>query len=114
MEAEPTISDVLDAVSKGFSGVQVEIEGMKTDVAGLKSDVAGLKSDIAGLKADVTGIKVDVTGLKTDVTSIKAGMVTKDYLDEKLGQRDGHMNRLVNVLERKKVLTLEDRRAILA
>ena len=57
MEKEPTIGDVLkevraqesrtesrfeevlEAVNKGFSGVQTQIEGLKTDVADIKADV---------------------------------------------------------------------------
>src|SRR6188472_4207152 len=86
MEAEPTIKDVMtavtdlaEAVNEGFSGVQTQIDSLKTDVVG-----------------------------------IKAVMVTKDYLDERLGRTDGKINALLNVLERKSVITTDDKSSILA
>lgn len=100
METEPTIGDVLEAVNKGFSGVQVDIEILKADVTAIKTHISGLQSDVVGIKQEITGIK--------------AVMVTKDYLDEKLGRTDGKINSLVNVLERKAVITADDKRTIMA
>lgn len=48
------------------------------------------------------------------MTKTESQMVTKDYLDERLGRTDGKINALVNVLERKSVITADDKRAVLA
>jgi predicted nuclease with TOPRIM domain len=81
--------DVLDVVNKGFSGVQEQFTVVRQDIADLKQDVSILKQDVSVLKQDVSELKQDVSVLKQDVTGIKAVMVTKDYLDEKLGQFEG-------------------------
>lgn len=96
---------LLQAINKGFQNVQDQLNGIKTDVAGLKTDVAGLKTDVAGLKTDVADVK-------TRLTSVEASMVTKDYLDEKLGVTNGRIASLVNVLQKKRVITEEDKRHI--
>lgn len=56
-------------------------------------------------------IKEDIVGIKKDATGIKATMVTKDYLDEKLGGIKGKINVLVDVLHQNKAVT-EAQRAI--
>jgi archaellum component FlaC len=90
-EVLETVGDVLETVNKGFSGVQTQIEGLKTDVAGLKQDVAGLKKD---------------------VVEIKAVMVTKDYLDEKLGTVNGKIAILTGILQRNGTSSEAERTAV--
>lgn len=80
--------EVLEAVNKGFSGVQEQFQGMTGEVAGLKGDVAGLKKEMV---------------------AVKATMVTKDYLDEKLGKVNGKINVLVDVLHKNNALTSDQR-----
>lgn len=114
METEPTLGDilkavkandtrideVLEAVNKGFSGVQVQIEDLKTRVTGVETGL--------------TGVETRLTGVETRLTKVEATMVTKDYLDEKLAKTDGKINSLVGILERKSVIALDDKHAILA
>ncbi|MBI5654085.1 hypothetical protein HZC53_00295 [Candidatus Uhrbacteria bacterium] len=88
-------------------------------VQDLSNDLGGVKSDVSSLKSDVSSLKSDVSSLKSDVTMIKATMVTKSYLDDKLGDLKGDMvsmlrkedrqvGRLVEVLTDKKVLTMAE------
>ena len=74
------IGEVLEAVNKGFSEVQVQIDDLRQDVSVLKHDVSGLKQDVMG---------------------VKATMVTKDYLDEKLGLAEARQSTKTRKLERK-------------
>jgi len=87
-EAKTDFEDLLEAVNKGFQNVQ---DTLGADVAGLKTDVAGLKKEMAEVKAE---------------------MVTKDYLDRRLGVTNGRLASLVNILEKKKVITEDDKRYI--
>lgn len=127
--AEPTNSEILEAINSFASDVQKEFTVLKTDVgtlktdvsvlksdvSTLKSDVSVLKTDVATLKSDVSVLKTDVSTLKTDVNRIESQMVTKSYLDEKLGNFKGDMvalirkednktDRIVEELERHQVL----------
>lgn len=95
---ETTLDDVLDAVNKGFSEMQVQFEGNKADVTGLKADVGGLKADVADLKQRVT--------------KIEAVMVTKDYLDEKLYPIYGKIDVLADVLHENETISNEQRQLV--
>ena len=92
------LGEVLEAVNKGFSGVQEQIHGVSQDVAGLKQDVAGLKQS--------------VDGLDRRVTKIEATMVTKSYLDDKLAPINGKINSLVDVLHRNGTISDDQRRIV--
>lgn len=87
-EAEPTIADVLESVRDLSIHVDSRIDGLEKDL----------------------GI------LKDDVGTLKATMVTKDYLDDKLGDLKGDMvglvrkeydktERLVGILEEDRVIS---------
>lgn len=52
-------------------------------------------------------LKTDVSSLKTDVAQIKATMVTKDYLDEKLGDLRGDLVLLTRKEDKKVVAIIE-------
>jgi len=55
-----------------------------------------------GLLADqVEDIRTDVSSLKSDMTVVKATMVTKSYLDDKLGDFKGDMVRFVRTEDAK-------------
>ena len=100
-DAEPTISDVLVAIT-AFAD-----ETEKT---------------FKGIKSDITGLQSDITGIKSDITTIKATMVTKDYLDRKLsdfradvvGKVDAKDTALVHVLGKKKVISASESDEIVA
>lgn len=81
---ETTLQEVLEAVKEGFTGVQTDIESLKSDVGGLKKEI----------------------------TAMKAVMVTKDYLDEKLGPIRGKINVLVDVLHQNKAISEEQRHIV--
>lgn len=79
---ETTKSEILEAINSFASDVQKEFTILKTDISEIKTDVATLKTDVAVLKTDVAT-------LKGDVTRMESQMVTKSYLDEKLGALKG-------------------------
>ena len=114
-DAEPTISDVLVAITAFADETEKTFKGIKSDITGLQSDITGIKSDITGLQSDITGIK-------SDITTIKATMVTKDYLDRKLsdfradvvGKVDAKDTALVHVLGKKKVISASESDEIVA
>lgn len=76
-------------------------------------------TEIEKVRVGLEDVKTDVAGLKKDVTAIKATMVTKEYLDEKLGGTRGDLiaydrrleaktDTLVGALERNKTLAPAD------
>lgn len=50
--------------------------------------------------------------LDTRLTSVEASMVTKDYLDQKLGTVSGKINILVDVLHRNGTISEDQRRIV--
>ncbi|MFA4830698.1 MAG: hypothetical protein WC862_02365 [Patescibacteria group bacterium] len=77
------------------------------------------------IESDITVIKSDITVIKSDITTIKSTMVTKDYLDEKLGDLRGDLTllmrkedtkvaMLVKILRAREVITEEDKQQIFA
>lgn len=96
-DEEPTITDVLGAVTAFADATEKTLEGIKSDIVGIKSDI----------------------------TSIKAVMVTKDYLDRKIADSradvvgkiqkiDGKDTALVHALQKKKVISAAERNEIVA
>lgn len=81
---ESKIDDVLEAVNKGFQGMQNQMNGMQSQI----NDVDGR------------------------LKYVESNMVTKDFLERRLEKTDGKINALVNVLEGKRVITEDDKRAI--
>ncbi|MFA4830699.1 MAG: hypothetical protein WC862_02370 [Patescibacteria group bacterium] len=72
-----------------------------------------------------TKIESDIMVMKSDITTIKSTMVTKDYLDEKLGDLRGDLTvlmrkedtkvaMLVKILRTRNVITEEDKQQIFA
>ncbi|MBI5221987.1 MAG: hypothetical protein HY980_00605 [Candidatus Magasanikbacteria bacterium] len=99
---EPTIQEVLEAVS---------------DYA------AHTDQQIGEIKTEISGIKVEIGGIKTEISSIKNQMVTKSYLDDKLAdlrgdltvlmrKEDTKLKTLVDILTEKKVLSFDDTKRI--
>jgi archaellum component FlaC len=111
MEKEPTIGDVLKAVQAQEARTDQRFDDVLDAVNKGFTDV---QEQFVGVQGQITGIQGQIDGLKQEVTEIKAVMVTKDYLDEKLGRQDGKINALINTLEKKAVITTEDKTAILA
>ena len=70
MTNEPTIQDVLDALSLFSTHVDQELGSLKTDIGSLKTELGSIKTEMGSLK--------------TDLGSLKSIVVTKDYLDDKL------------------------------
>ncbi len=54
-------------------------------------------------------VRTRLDALESDLVSVKASMVTKDYLDEKLGKVNGKINVLVDVLHKNNTITADQR-----
>ena len=71
------------------------------------------------MRKDLDEVKTDLSEVKTDLNKVKMSMVTKSYLDDKLADLEGNlvtklrkedekMNRLIDVLHEKSVLSEQD------
>lgn len=71
------------------------------------------------MQKDIDNIKTDITEVKSDLGKVKAEMVTKSYLDDKLADLEGNLisklrkednkvNRLIEILKNKSILTNEE------
>lgn len=71
---EPTIKDVLDAISEFSSDMDGQFEGLKKELKGdindIKGDINGIKGEINGIKGDIDGIKGEIQEIKRDISSI--------------------------------------------
>ena len=87
-------------------------------------EIVRFMKDSAVTKDEFNDFKGEFNELKTDVTSMKATMVTKSYLDDKLAdlrgdlvvltrKEDTKLKTLVEVLQKKKVISNQDARRIL-
>jgi|CXWL01.1.fsa_nt_gi predicted nuclease with TOPRIM domain len=102
---ETTLDDVLDAVNKGFSGMQAQFEGLRGEFYGLRGEFGVLRGEFEGLSG-----KFD--GLDRRLTRVETLMVTKDYLDEKLAPIRGKINVLVDVLHQNRTLSDDQRHIV--
>lgn len=108
MEQEVTTKDILEAVNTFAENVQGQLNDIKDDIGTLKSDVGTLKSDMRWVKA-----------------TINTQMVTKDYLDEKLGlnkgelvvaikNEDNKVDKTIGKLHDKKIFNKEESEELIA
>ena len=79
-KAQPTIANVVDAISELHTEVTADLKDLKEDVGHLKEDVGHLKEDVGHLKEDVGHLKEDVGHLKKDVGKLldHFGLVSGD------------------------------------
>lgn len=75
--------------------------------------------------SDIADLKSDVNTIKTDISSVRSGMVTKDYLDDKLAslrgdsmilirKEDAKLVATVNILTKRRALTPANKKQLLA
>ena len=98
--------------------VEDKIGGLKTDVATLKTDVGTLKSDVSTLKEDMSEVKTDIADILETTNKGFSEMEMRfgkrfDDLERQQGRTDGKVNTLVNIMEKKRVITEEDKQAVL-
>lgn len=78
-----------------------------------------MRKDLDEVKIDLSEVKIDLSEVKTDLNKVKMSMVTKSYLDDKLADLEGNlvtklrkedekMNRLIDVLHDKSILSEQD------
>ena len=87
-------------------------------------DHAAMQTEVTGIKTEVTGIKIEVAEMNKRLTKVEATMVTKDYLDEKLGDLKGdiivelrHEDKkvvaLIEVLRNRNIISIDEAKNIL-
>ena len=59
-KAQPTMANVVDAISDKHDGHSSDFATIKADFATIKADFATIKADMATIKADFATIKADV------------------------------------------------------
>ena len=104
MEKEESKNEILEAINEFSSHVDKRLNKVDDQFEEVKGEIVGIKSEIVG---------------------IKASMVTKDYLDEKLGdlrgdlvvlmrKEDTKVGKLIEILKRRKVITEIEEKEILS
>ena len=93
MTKEPTIQDVLEAISEFSTRVDERFDSVEHRLSSVESDVGTLKSDVGTLKSDVA--------------TMKSQMVTKDYLDSRLDALRGDLVALTRKLNVKLSVLVE-------
>ena len=59
-KAQPTLANIVDAISDSHDELSADIAILKTDMASVKTDVATLKTNVATLKTNVATLNTDV------------------------------------------------------
>ncbi len=113
MQEEPKLSEVLEAVKsqqintdKRFDETLVVIKAHQAETDKRFEEVLG------AVKSGFDSIDEKLVGLDQRLTNVEANMVTKNYLDEKIGNVNGRINTLVHVLQEKRVLTEDDKERV--
>jgi hypothetical protein len=118
--------EILSAVRQEASANRQEIlEAIGTFAEQVDLRFERIEGDLSSLKKDVSSLKTDMSSMKTDMVSVKSQMVTKSYLDDKLADLKGDMvsmlrkedkkvNKLIDVLAEKAVLTPGEAKQVLA
>jgi predicted nucleic acid-binding Zn-ribbon protein len=110
-EKQPTTQEILDAVRQGFNDVDKRFDGVD--------------KRFDGVDKRFDGVDKRFDGIEKRLTKVEATMVTKDYLDDKLGDLKGDMTilmrkedtklkALIEILKIRKVITATDQENILA
>ena len=118
MTKEPTIQDVLEAVSGLSSNIDERfgvIDGRFEEVIGAISEFStrvderfdSMEHRLGSVESDVGTLKSDVGTLKSKITSIETQMVTKDYLDNRLDALRGDLVALTRKLNVKLSVLVE-------
>lgn len=104
MEKETSKNEILEAINEFSTRVDERFDKVEGEVGSIKSEIGSIKSEVG---------------------SIKATMVTKDYLDDKLGdlrgdlvvlmrKEDTKMIKLVEILKRRAIITEAEEKEILS
>ena len=83
MENETTLTEVLDAVNKGFTHVQTQIQGLDGKIHSLDGKIQGLDGKIQGLEVKVQGLDGKIQGLDKKIDGVEKRLEKKiDVLTE--------------------------------
>lgn len=107
------MSDRMDGITNRMDGMSDRIDASEQNVL---EAISGLADHVEGIDTRLTRVESSLTQVDTRLVRVEATMVTKSYLDDKLGGLKGDMvsmvrkedekvNGLVSVLAKKSVLT---------
>ncbi|MFA6447533.1 MAG: hypothetical protein WCW31_04770 [Patescibacteria group bacterium] len=113
LHARQETDDLRKEMHQGFLKSGKETEELRTSVQDILDAVGSFATHV---EENFAEIRQDVAGLKSEIGGIKASMVTKSYLDEKLGNNYGNavamvrkedvkVDSLTQILAKKKVLS---------
>lgn len=108
MNTEPTIGDVLKEIRAQESRTEVRIHEV-LEAVNTFSEHNDKRFDC--LETRMTGVENRLTGVENRLTGVENRL---EGVERKLDRTDGKVNVLINVLERKAVITTEDKGAVLA
>lgn len=110
-EAKVTTRDILLAVNKLSDDIEQRFTGVDQKFIGIDQRLDNLEQKVDRLEQKVGNVE----GI------INTQMVTKDYLDRKFAEfrleetpKHQRVNKLTDILQRKKILTLADTKIILS
>ena len=84
------------------------------DVAKSVNDLAAaVKTGFDGVDTRLNAIETHLNGVDTRLTSVEANMATKDFIERRLAKTDGKINSLIHTLEKKRVISEEEKRTVL-
>jgi len=100
-DSEPTNGEILDAINSFATKTEQRFQG--------------IEGRFEGIDGRLQGIDEHFQGIEQHLTRIEANMVTKSYLDEKIGdlrgdmvqlvrKEDGKVNAVVDALDEEKIL----------
>lgn len=123
-ELKADICDVKNELKSSTEKLNKKIDDLGEDLRNFKSEVvASFKELGEAIQLFATNVDSRFNKVEGDITQIKSTMVTKDYLDEKMGdlrgdmtvlirKEDNKVKALVEVLVEKNVLNQNDQKRI--
>ncbi len=122
MPQEAKIEEILNLVKENHKEVLERFTNTDKETAGIKDLIMDLAGSIVDFANDT---QENFDSIKEEFKSIRSIMVTKDYLDDKLGSLKGELvvaiknedrklNLTVHKLESKKVFDSKDKHEIMA
>ena len=98
---EPTNQDILSAINTFAQHTEERFTGIENRLFGVENKLSGVENKLSGVEQRLSGVEQRLTTVETT-------MVTKDYLDEKLGDLRGDMVVLMRKEDRKLTALVEE------
>ncbi len=124
-DKEPTNHEILQAINSFADDTEAHFDKLESRMSSMESEMSSVKSEMSSVKSEMSSVKSEMSSVRSDIDHIQVNMVTKEYLDDKLmdlksdlvaliRKEDHKVNFFVDVLNKKKMLTNNDKKSILA